>query len=61
MFDRGTERNGKIIWRAIGFGAVKLAAHRTSIKKIIRKLMSRRLMLKKYFALAKEMAAREMA
>lgn len=31
MMDRGAERSGKIIWGAIGFGALKLAVHRACI------------------------------
>jgi hypothetical protein len=31
MFDKGTLRNGKIIWGAIGFGALKIALHRRCI------------------------------
>ncbi|MDX1519022.1 MAG: hypothetical protein R3318_02785 [Gammaproteobacteria bacterium] len=34
MFDRGEERNGKIIWGAIGFGTLKLAVHRACIEKL---------------------------
>jgi hypothetical protein len=31
MMDKGMERHGKIIWGAIGFGALKLALHRACI------------------------------
>lgn len=31
MMDRGAERHGKIIWGAIGFGALKLSLHRACI------------------------------
>lgn len=34
MFDKGAERNGKIIWGAIGFGTLKLALHRACIAKL---------------------------
>lgn len=31
LMDRGTERYGKIVWGAIGFGTLKLQVHRTCI------------------------------
>lgn len=34
MMDRGKERNGKIIWGAIGFGTLKLALHRACVAKL---------------------------
>jgi hypothetical protein len=34
MMDRGKDRNGKIIWGAIGFGTLKLALHRACIAKL---------------------------
>ncbi|MBI4006797.1 MAG: methylenetetrahydrofolate dehydrogenase [Gammaproteobacteria bacterium] len=34
MMDKGKERNGKIIWGAIGFGTLKLALHRACIAKL---------------------------
>jgi methylenetetrahydrofolate/methylenetetrahydromethanopterin dehydrogenase (NADP+) len=34
MMDRGKERNGKIIWGAIGFGTLKLALHRACIARL---------------------------
>lgn len=34
MLDRGMERHGKIIWGAIGFGALKLALHRACIARL---------------------------
>jgi hypothetical protein len=34
MMDRGIERHGKVIWGAIGFGALKLALHRACIAKL---------------------------
>ena len=34
VLDRGEERHGKIVWGAIGFGALKLALHRACIAKL---------------------------
>jgi hypothetical protein len=34
MMDRGIDRNGKIVWGAIGFGTLKLALHRACIAKL---------------------------
>ncbi|WP_045223773.1 NADP-dependent methylenetetrahydromethanopterin/methylenetetrahydrofolate dehydrogenase [Methyloterricola oryzae] len=34
MMDRGAERNGKIVWGAIGFGTLKLALHRACIARL---------------------------
>ena len=34
MMDKGKDRNGKIIWGAIGFGTLKLALHRACIEKL---------------------------
>ena len=34
MMDKGNERNGKVCWGAIGFGAVKLALHRACIAQL---------------------------
>jgi hypothetical protein len=34
MMDRGTERSGKIVWGAIGFGTLKLALHRACIARL---------------------------
>ncbi len=34
MMDRGKDRNGKLIWGAIGFGTLKLAVHRACIAKL---------------------------
>ncbi len=34
MMDKGQDRNGKIIWGAIGFGTLKLALHRKCIEKL---------------------------
>ena len=34
MMDKGIDRHGKIIWGALGFGALKLALHRACIAKL---------------------------
>lgn len=34
MMDRGTDRHGKTVWGAIGFGTLKLAVHRACIAKL---------------------------
>ncbi|RUM53544.1 MAG: methylenetetrahydrofolate dehydrogenase [Methylococcus sp.] len=34
MLDRGKERDGKIVWGAIGFGTLKLALHRACIARL---------------------------
>lgn len=34
MMDKGEDRNGKIVWGAIGFGTLKLALHRACIEKL---------------------------
>jgi hypothetical protein len=34
MFDKAKDRSGKLVWGAIGFGALKLAVHRTCIEKL---------------------------
>jgi hypothetical protein len=34
VLDRGEQRHGKIVWGAIGFGALKLALHRACIAKL---------------------------
>lgn len=34
MMDKGIERHGKIVWGALGFGALKLAVHRACIAKL---------------------------
>lgn len=34
MMDRGTDRHGKAVWGAIGFGTLKLAVHRACIAKL---------------------------
>lgn len=55
MMDRGTDRNGKIIWGAIGFGTLKLAVHRACIAKLFE---ANNLVLdaEEIFAIAKSMA-----
>ena len=55
MFDKGTDRHGKMVWGAIGFGTLKLALHRACIAKLFE---SNDLVLdvEEIFALAKEMA-----
>jgi len=55
MFDRGVERNGKIVWGAIGFGTLKLAVHRASIEKLFES-NDQVFDAEEIFALAKEMA-----
>lgn len=34
MYDKGKNRHGKIVWGAIGFGALKLAVHRACIARL---------------------------
>jgi hypothetical protein len=55
MMDRGHDRHGKIIWGAIGFGALKLALHRACIAKLFTD-NKQVLDAEAIFALAKEMA-----
>ncbi len=55
MMDKGIGRHGKIIWGAIGFGALKLALHRACIAKLFddnKQVFD----AENIFALAKEMA-----
>ena len=55
MMDKGLDRHGKIIWGAIGFGALKLALHRACIAKLFednKQIFD----AENIFALAKEMA-----
>jgi hypothetical protein len=55
MLDKGTNRHGKIIWGAIGFGTLKLALHRACIAKLFednKQVFDAELI----FKLAKEMA-----
>lgn len=55
MMDRGESRHGKVVWGAIGFGALKLALHRACIARLFE---SNDLVLdaEEIFAIAKEMA-----
>ncbi|MDD2724596.1 MAG: NADP-dependent methylenetetrahydromethanopterin/methylenetetrahydrofolate dehydrogenase [Methylovulum sp.] len=55
MMDKGVERHGKIIWGAIGFGALKLALHRACIAKLFEN-NQQVFDAENIFALAKEMA-----
>lgn len=55
MMDKGTERHGKIVWGAIGFGALKLALHRACIAKLFED-NKQVFDAENIFALAKEMA-----
>ena len=55
MMDKGNDRNGKIMWGAIGFGTLKLALHRACIARLFE---SNDLLLdaEEIFATAKSMA-----
>ncbi|WP_394753938.1 NADP-dependent methylenetetrahydromethanopterin/methylenetetrahydrofolate dehydrogenase [Crenothrix sp.] len=55
MMDKGVERHGKIVWGALGFGALKLALHRACIAKLFED-NKQVLDAEAIFALAKEMA-----
>ena len=55
MMDKGKERNGKIIWGAIGFGTLKLALHRACIAKLFES-NNQVFDAEEIFALAKTMA-----
>jgi hypothetical protein len=55
MMDKGIDRHGKIIWGAIGFGALKLALHRACIAQLFTD-NKQVLDAENIFALAKEMA-----
>lgn len=55
MLDRGKDRNGKIIWGAIGFGTLKLAVHRACIAKLF-EANDQVLDADEIYALAKTMA-----
>jgi len=55
MMDKGLERHGKIIWGAIGFGALKLALHRACIAQLFED-NQQVLDAEHIFALAKKMA-----
>ncbi len=55
MMDRGKDRNGKIMWGAIGFGTLKLALHRACINKLFES-NDQVFDAEEIFALAKTMA-----
>jgi hypothetical protein len=55
MMDKGIERHGKVVWGALGFGALKLAVHRACIAKLFED-NKQVLDAEAIFALAKEMA-----
>ena len=55
MMDKGQNRHGKIIWGAIGFGALKLALHRACIARLFES-NDQILDAEVIFKLAKEMA-----
>ena len=55
MMDKGKERNGKIIWGAIGFGTLKLALHRACIARLFES-NNQVFDAEEIFALAKTMA-----
>lgn len=55
MMDRGETRHGKIVWGAIGFGALKLALHRACIGKLFES-NDQMLDAEEIFAIGKSMA-----
>ncbi len=55
MMDRGENRNGKIVWGAIGFGTLKLALHRACVGKLF-DANDQLFDAEEIFELAKEMA-----
>lgn len=55
MMDRGSDRHGKIVWGAIGFGTLKLALHRACIAKLFES-NDQVFDAEEIFALAKTMA-----
>lgn len=55
MMDKGIERHGKIVWGALGFGALKLAVHRACIAKLFED-NKQVFDAEAIFSLAKEMA-----
>jgi methylenetetrahydrofolate/methylenetetrahydromethanopterin dehydrogenase (NADP+) len=55
IMDKGIDRHGKIIWGAIGFGALKLVLHRVCIAKLFED-NNQVFDAENIFALAKEMA-----
>jgi threonine dehydrogenase-like Zn-dependent dehydrogenase len=56
MMDKGIDRHGKIVWGAIGFGALKLALHRACIAQLFTD-NKQVLDAEAIFALAKAMAS----
>ncbi len=55
MMDRGTDRSGKKVWGAIGFGTLKLALHRACIAKLFES-NTQVLNAESIFDIAREMA-----
>jgi len=55
MFDKAKDRGGKVVWGAIGFGALKLAVHRACIGKLF-EANDRVFDAEEIYAVAKEMA-----
>lgn len=55
MMDKGVDRHGKIIWGALGFGALKLNVHRACIAKLFES-NDQVFDAENIFALAKDMA-----
>lgn len=55
VMDKGILRNGKIVWGAIGFGALKLSLHRACIAKLFED-NKQVFDAENIFALAKDMA-----
>lgn len=55
MFDRAKDRDGKVVWGAIGFGALKLAIHRACIGKLF-EANDRVFDAEEIYAIAKDMA-----
>ncbi len=55
MFDKAKERGDKVVWGAIGFGALKLAVHRACVGKLF-EANDRVFDAEEIYAVAKEMA-----
>jgi hypothetical protein len=55
MFDKAKDREGRIVWGAIGFGALKLAVHRACIGKLF-EASNLVFDAEEIYAVAKEMA-----
>jgi hypothetical protein len=55
MMDRGTERSGKKVWGAIGFGTLKLALHRACVARLFES-NTQVLNAEAIFEIAREMA-----